>query len=61
MNRENGAICAVRDIELSPDEPNSAERLRQLEQVGPLLIIPSYLVLQANRLRCLMRMKNMIE
>lgn len=37
MNSDNGAICAVREVELPPNLLDSADRLRQLQQVGPLL------------------------
>ncbi|MCD7457094.1 hypothetical protein HAX54_034081 [Datura stramonium] len=31
-NRETGALCALKEVELLPDDPKSAESLRQLEQ-----------------------------
>ncbi|KAL3640270.1 hypothetical protein CASFOL_015238 [Castilleja foliolosa] len=31
-NRETGALCAMKEVEILPDDSNSAERMRQLEQ-----------------------------
>ncbi|OIT02995.1 PREDICTED: mitogen-activated protein kinase kinase kinase YODA-like [Nicotiana attenuata] len=31
-NRETGALCAMKEVELLPDDPKSAESIRQLEQ-----------------------------
>ncbi|KAK3023978.1 hypothetical protein RJ639_042868 [Escallonia herrerae] len=31
-NRETGALCAMKEVELVPDDPKSAECIRQLEQ-----------------------------
>ncbi|XP_060193212.1 mitogen-activated protein kinase kinase kinase 5-like [Lycium barbarum] len=31
-NRETGALCALKEVELLPDDPKSAESIRQLEQ-----------------------------
>ncbi|XP_030440844.2 mitogen-activated protein kinase kinase kinase 5 isoform X1 [Syzygium oleosum] len=31
-NRETGALCAMKEVELLPDDPKSAECMRQLEQ-----------------------------
>ncbi|KAF8020259.1 hypothetical protein BT93_G0842 [Corymbia citriodora subsp. variegata] len=31
-NRETGALCALKEVELLPDDPKSAECMRQLEQ-----------------------------
>ncbi|KAF5738202.1 Mitogen-activated protein kinase kinase kinase 5 isoform 2 [Tripterygium wilfordii] len=31
-NRETGALCAMKEVELFPDDPKSAECIRQLEQ-----------------------------
>ncbi|KAL2531882.1 mitogen-activated protein kinase kinase kinase 5 [Abeliophyllum distichum] len=31
-NRETGALCAMKEVEISPDDPKSAECVRQLEQ-----------------------------
>ncbi|KAM7510341.1 hypothetical protein LguiB_009216 [Lonicera macranthoides] len=31
-NRETGALCAMKEVELLPDDPQSAECIRQLEQ-----------------------------
>ncbi|PON34586.1 Serine/threonine protein kinase [Parasponia andersonii] len=32
-NRETGALCAMKEVELFPDDPKSAESIKQLEQV----------------------------
>ncbi|KAG5040123.1 hypothetical protein JHK85_012599 [Glycine max] len=32
-NRETGALCAMKEVELFPDDPKSAECIKQLEQV----------------------------
>lgn len=38
LDRETGALCAMKEVELFPDDPKSAECIKQLEQVGcPLL------------------------
>ena len=48
-NRETGALCAMKEVELFPDDPNSAECIKQLEQVGyPLLVC--YHSLSVNRM-----------
>ncbi|KAL4354869.1 hypothetical protein GQ457_06G035680 [Hibiscus cannabinus] len=31
-NRETGALCAMKEVEIFPDDPNSAESIKQLEQ-----------------------------
>ncbi|KAL2522839.1 mitogen-activated protein kinase kinase kinase 5 [Forsythia ovata] len=31
-NRETGALCAMKEVEILPDDPKSAESMRQLEQ-----------------------------
>lgn len=31
--RENGALCAMKEVELFHDDPKSAESIKQLEQV----------------------------
>ena len=31
--RETGALCAMKEIELFPDDPKSAECIKQLQQV----------------------------
>ncbi|XVF17738.1 hypothetical protein REPUB_Repub10bG0149500 [Reevesia pubescens] len=31
-NRETGALCAMKEVEIFPDDPKSAERIKQLEQ-----------------------------
>ncbi|GMP28078.1 hypothetical protein CsSME_00003769 [Camellia sinensis var. sinensis] len=31
-NRETGALCAMKEVELCPDDPKSAESIKQLEQ-----------------------------
>lgn len=33
LTRETGALCALKEVELLPDDPKSAESIRQLEQV----------------------------
>ncbi|CAI9780762.1 unnamed protein product [Fraxinus pennsylvanica] len=33
-NRVTGALCAMKEVEILPDDPKSAECVRQLEQVG---------------------------
>ncbi|WVY91316.1 hypothetical protein V8G54_036830 [Vigna mungo] len=38
-NRENGASCAMKEINLIPDDPTSAECMKQLDQVGNHLYI----------------------
>ncbi|TQE11146.1 hypothetical protein C1H46_003152 [Malus baccata] len=40
-NRETGALCAMKEVDLIPDDPKAAECIRQLEQVlfwSPLLV-----------------------
>ena len=32
-NRETGALCAMKEVEMLPDDPKSAESIKQLEQV----------------------------
>ncbi|WVZ23878.1 hypothetical protein V8G54_002422 [Vigna mungo] len=32
-NRETGALCAMKEVEMFPDDPKSAESIKQLEQV----------------------------
>lgn len=32
-NRETGALCAMKEVQLLPDDPKSAECIKQLEQV----------------------------
>ncbi|XP_061972988.1 mitogen-activated protein kinase kinase kinase 5-like isoform X2 [Populus nigra] len=32
-NRETGALCAMKEVEMYPDDPKSAESIKQLEQV----------------------------
>ena len=32
-NRETGALCAMKEVEMFPDDPKSAECIKQLEQV----------------------------
>lgn len=34
LYRETGALCAMKEVELVPDDPKSTECIRQLEQVG---------------------------
>ncbi|KAG6595050.1 Mitogen-activated protein kinase kinase kinase 5, partial [Cucurbita argyrosperma subsp. sororia] len=36
-NRENGSLCAMKEVELFPDDPKSAECIKQLEQEIKLL------------------------
>lgn len=33
FNRETGALCAMKEVELVPDDPKSAECIKQLQQV----------------------------
>lgn len=33
FNRETGALCAMKEVEIFPDDPKSAECIKQLEQV----------------------------
>ena len=33
MFRETGALCAMKEVEIFPDDPKSAECIKQLEQV----------------------------
>ena len=33
MNRNTGALCAMKEVNLVPDDPKSAESIKQLEQV----------------------------
>lgn len=48
--RETGALCAMKEVEIFPDDPKSAECMKQLEQVGyPLLF--SYHSLFVNCIR----------
>ena len=45
LDRETGALCAMKEVELFPDDPKSAECIKQLEQVGcPLLAFYHYLI-----------------
>ena len=32
-DRETGALCAMKEVEIFPDDPKSAECIKQLEQV----------------------------
>lgn len=34
-NRETGASCAMKEVDLFPDDPKSADSIKQLEQVLP--------------------------
>ena len=34
--RETGALCAMKEVELFPDDPKSAECIKQLQQVNLL-------------------------
>jgi len=34
LGRETGALCAMKEVEMFPDDPKSAECIKQLEQVG---------------------------
>ena len=38
-NRETGALCAMKEVQLLPDDPKSAECIKQLEQVIPQLLL----------------------
>ena len=37
-NRETGASCAMKEVSLIPDDPKSAECMKQLDQVLSLVI-----------------------
>ncbi|KAJ6733065.1 MITOGEN-ACTIVATED PROTEIN KINASE KINASE KINASE 5 [Salix koriyanagi] len=37
-NRETGALCAMKEVEMFPDDPKSAESIKQLEQEIKVLI-----------------------
>ena len=43
-NRETGALCAMKEVEMFPDDPKSAESIKQLEQV--IHIVYEILILQ---------------
>lgn len=34
VSRETGALCAMKEVDLIPDDPKSAECMKQLEQVS---------------------------
>lgn len=38
-HRETGALCAMKEVELFPDDPKCAECIKQLEQVGCSLLL----------------------
>lgn len=44
-NRETGALCAMKEVDLVPDDPKSAESIKQLEQVNLFYYVCSCLVL----------------
>lgn len=33
LSRETGALCAMKEVEVFPDDPKSAECIKQLQQV----------------------------
>lgn len=34
FHRETGALCAMKEVEILPDDAKSAESIKQLQQVG---------------------------
>jgi len=46
LDRETGALCAMKEVEIFPDDPKSAECIKQLEQVGChyLFVTTAYLL-----------------
>lgn len=45
FDRETGALCAMKEVEIFPDDPKSAECIKQLEQV-----VHYYLLIDSSRL-----------
>lgn len=39
---ETGALCAMKEVDLNPDDPKSAECIKQLEQVSPNVLHIAY-------------------
>lgn len=39
VNRETGASCAIKEVDIIPDDPKSAECIKQLEQVIIICIL----------------------
>lgn len=39
---ETGALCAMKEVDLNPDDPKSAECIKQLEQVSPNVLLIGY-------------------
>lgn len=42
FDRETGALCAMKEVDLIPDDPKSAECIKQLEQVTPGVSMYNY-------------------